>query len=234
MKSIQKIMFKFEQNKLKRFLLIIFSFIILIFLQSSVTFAEEHGAPAVAEEGGESKGSGFIKKDEFLELNAAIEQIGAKMKAKRESLKKLLQEKEHITEPKAFRETVKQIEKEYKELKDLDENIEKKRAIIRFRYPDRGFVKQNKKIKVDSLEEIETEATIDKELDSAIDKMRFQYGHLLRTKKEKINNETIEEEKKITVLPAKKKNSDRMPAESLIEDVPTPENDPTGTVILRK
>jgi prefoldin subunit 5 len=198
-----------------------------IFVFSFNLLAEEH------EGGGESETKGatptdYIKKDEFLELNSAIEQMTAKIKAKKDGLKKLLQEKNEIKDPALFRDTVKKIETEYAELKEIIESAEKKQAILRFRYPDKGFVKQKKKINVQSLEELGAEASIEQDLNEAVDVIRNQYGHILKPKDKVLRNPAQIKEKNEVALPIKSdKNSESMPNAILDED-------PTGTVILRK
>jgi hypothetical protein len=209
--------------KYKTKFLIYMSFVLLSSFKLS---AEEHGGGG-GEEG--SKGSAdYIKKDEYLELNSSIEQLGAKIKAKKDGLKKLLQEKNEIKDPAAFRDTVKKIESEYAELKDLIESAEKKQAILRFRYPDKGFVKQKKKINVESLEELGAEASIDQELDEAIEVIRGQYGHVLKPKEKAVRLPAQTNEKPESVLPSKIEKSKEVPTELNSDE------DPTGTIILRK
>jgi hypothetical protein len=222
-----------------------FIFCILLLVIASINLsAEEHGGggdgangsrEGKGTKGGEStegsegsKGVGdYIKKDEYLELNSSIEQLGAKIKAKKDSLKKLMHEKNEIKDPVAFRDTVKKIESEYVELKEMIESAEKKQAILRFRYPDKGFVKQKKKINVESLEELGVEASIDQELDEAVEVIRNQYGHILKPKEKSVRQPAQTNEKPETKLPAKiEKDQD-------VQEIDADE-DPTGTVILRK
>lgn len=212
-------------------------FFINIFLILIISFninAEDHGGGGGGgeekAEAGEAAAKGtadYIKKDEYLELNSAIEQMSAKIKAKKDSLKRLLHEKNEIKDPAAFRDTVKKIESEYVEVKELIENAEKKQAILRFRYPDKGFVKQKKKINVESLEELGAEASIDQELDEAVEVIRSQYGHILKPKEKATRLPAQISEKHETSLPALSEKHDEA------FDINADE-DPTGTVILRK
>lgn len=206
--------------------------ICFVLLSSFKLSAEEHGGGGGESSGGGEEGSkgsaDYIKKDEYLELNSSIEQLGAKIKAKKDGLKKLLQEKNEIKDPAAFRDTVKKIESEYIELKDLIESAEKKQAILRFRYPDKGFVKQKKKINVESLEELGAEASIDQELDEAIEVIRGQYGHVLKPKEKAARLPAQTNEKPESVLPSKIEKSKESPTELNSDE------DPTGTIILRK
>lgn len=144
----------------------------------------------LAEEGGEEKeepkgeaGGGFIKKDEYLELNSSVEQLNAKIKAKKETLKKLLLDKDHVKDPEAFKEIVKQIETEYRELKETQENVEKKKAMLRYRFPERSFKKQEETAnKIQRLEEMGTEALIEKEMDQLLNIAEKQYQQKVRMK----------------------------------------------------
>jgi hypothetical protein len=154
------------------------------FVYHSVPLLAEEGAAEEAkgsEEGGEEAangkegGGGFIKKDEYLELNSSIEQMNAKIRSKNESLKKLLLDKDHVKDPVAFKDIVKQIQDEYQEIKELTENVEKKKAILRFRFPERSFVKNAEKSKVQHLEEIGVEASIEKEMTQLLRLVEKQY-----------------------------------------------------------
>jgi hypothetical protein len=212
-------------------------FIVWIFLFGISALAEEHGGGSAgksvekAEKAEETKGSAdYIKKDEYLELNSSIEQLAAKIKAKKDSLKKLLQEKNEVKDPSVFRETVKKIETDYGELKELVESAEKKQAILRFRYPDKGFVKQKKKLTVESLDELGAEATIDQELDAAIEVIRNQYGHVLRPKENTDRKPAQTTNGRVETHLPQKQDPSLQPDTPVIDS----EEDPTGTIILRK
>jgi hypothetical protein len=141
-------------------------------------FAEEQAAKAEIEK----EASDFIKKDDYLELNSSIEQMNARIRAKKDTLKKLLLDKDSIKDPVEFKNTVKQIEDEYREINELSENIDKKRAIIRYRFPERSFVKSSEKEKVQRLEEIGSEAIIEKEMNQLFILVENQYGRTVRSK----------------------------------------------------
>ncbi len=156
----------------------------------------EHEAPKT--EGGEAGNEGegkdkgsFIKKDDYLELNSSIEQINAKIKIKRENLKKLLVDKDHAKDPEEFKRLVKEIESEYREINELAENVAKKKAIVRFRFPERSFVKDAEKSKVQHLEELGAEALIEKEMNFLLNVVESQYKTPIRPKalREKVSRE---------------------------------------------
>lgn len=179
---------------LTRLKLLIIGSCLLMMGYSPIVVAEEQGegggkteAPkAESEEGGKEEGAkeggGFIKKDEYLELNAAIEQINAKIRSKNENLKKLLVDKDHAKDPQEFKSLVKEIETEYREINELNENVEKKKAMLRFRFPERSFVKDAEKSKVQHLEEISAEALIEKEMNGLLNVVESQYKTPIRPK----------------------------------------------------
>lgn len=149
-----------------------------------------HGGAKKGEgEGGEGKkeggGGGFIKKDEYLELKSAIEQLSAKIRSKNETLQKLLIDKDHAKDPQEFKGIVKQIETEYRELNELYENVEKKKAIVKYRFPERTFVKGDETTKSQRLEDIGTEAVIEKNLNSLINTVEGTYKMPIRSEAER-------------------------------------------------
>ena len=146
--------------------------------------AEEHSSSAkeesTASEGEESKsekkeGAGYIKKDEYLELNSAIEQLGAKLKSKNENLKKMMQEKDQIKDSLAFKDAVKKIEIEYREIKEINDNIEKKKTILRLRFPERSFVKKDEKLKAEKSEESSLDVVLEKKVNQLLKLVESQY-----------------------------------------------------------
>lgn len=146
--------------------------------------AAEKEAAGESEDGEKSeKGGEFIKKDEFLELNSAVEQLGAKVKSKNENLKKLLTDKDHIKEPEAFKDIVKQIETEYREIKEVLDNIEQKKIILRHRFPERSFVKSGDKAKEEKEDEVVMDSVIEKRVNQLLKLVESQYKGSILPKK---------------------------------------------------
>lgn len=168
-----------------------YSIIILVFLTFSTIIvsaeeheAPEHEAPAESEEGKQKeKGGAFIKKDEFLELNSTMEQLRAKVKSKNENIKKLLADKDHIKDPTAFKDIVKQIETEHREIKEVLDNIEKKKIILRHRFPERSFVKSGEKTKEDKEDEVVMDSVIEKKVNQLLKLVELQYQGSIFPKK---------------------------------------------------
>lgn len=124
---------------------------------------------------------GPSKNDEFVELNSSVEQLRAKIKNKSDNLKKLLVDKDKPMAPVEFKGLVKQIEKEYRELNQWNDELDKKETILRFRFPDRSFVKKkdesNKKL---TLEDIGAEAVLEKEVNDLLRVVESQYQTKVR------------------------------------------------------
>jgi hypothetical protein len=149
----------------------------------------DHGGGSEKEGGDHGGGGGFIKKDEYLEVKSAIEQFNAKIKIKKDELKKLILEKEVTKNPVVFQETEKKIEKVYKEISELYENIDKKQTILRYRFPERTFVKTSEKEKVQKIEEIGAEALIEREVDNLLILVESQYKKNIRPESERVKME---------------------------------------------
>lgn len=155
-----------------------------VVVQGEEQAASEKEVAAESEEDEKSeKGGEFIKKDEFLELNSAVEQLGAKVKSKNENLQKLLSDKDHIKDPTAFKDIVKQIETEYREIKELLDNIEKKKIILRHRFPERSFVKSGDKAKEEKEDEVVMDSVIEKKVNQLLKLVETQYKGSILPKK---------------------------------------------------
>ena len=142
----------------------------------SCLWAEEKPAPKEGEEA-----SGFIKKDEYLELKSAVEQLNAKVRQKKEELKKLLVEKDQIKNPLALKEIGKRIEKEYREINEMLENVDKKQVMLRYRFPERTFERSSNTEKFQKIEDIGAEATVEKQVDDLLGVVETQYKRPIRS-----------------------------------------------------
>lgn len=183
-------------NRLHRFA----KYFLIFFLIPSLLFAEsakEEISKTKKEENeskeGEKEGSsGFIKKDEYLELNSSIEQMSAKIKSRSEDLKKQLLDKEKIKDSSEFKKIVKEIESTYREIKELSETIEKKKAIIRHRFPERSFVRNNDKTKFQNIEDLSEDAILEKQVEQLLAIVETQYQYQIRKKQNPVlNNQRV-------------------------------------------
>lgn len=145
----------------------------------SVFFRVDHAVGESKETTEKESSGGFIKKDEYLELNAAVEQLSAKVKTKNENLKKLLLDKDNVKDSLAFKDIIKQIEIEYREIKDLLDNIEKKKTLLRHRFPERSLVKSGEKMKEQNIEEITVDEVVEKKVKELLKLVDTHYKGLV-------------------------------------------------------
>jgi hypothetical protein len=156
-------------------------------LMSQVSLAEDHGggheAPPEGEHGGGGEGHAEPKKVEaapgWIEIEAQISSLEAKLQAKTRAIEGLIEEKNHlrVNDPQ-LAHVVTEIGKEDRERRKIAEDLEKHKTILHFRFPERGAAKNRKYEKVDikSVDEIESSMSVDGRLNRSLKRMRGQYG----------------------------------------------------------
>jgi chromosome segregation ATPase len=138
--------------------------------------AEEGGS-----EGGKKKASTQLPVSEGTEIEIEIASLQAKIKAKDEDLKGLIGEKEKTDEkdPK-ISGIVKSIAVDYRELRDLEEQLEKQKSMLRFRHPEHSNAlqgpKEKKSKEPETLEKYEKEVRTNQQLDRTLNKVEKVYG----------------------------------------------------------
>lgn len=175
---------------------------LMVFSFPAPVFAEEgakaeaaeggHGAPPAEgkAEGGEEKSEEGGEKaaaptDEFLDLNIAIEQLNSKIRSKNEDLRKALVEKDKVKDPVEFKKIVEEIQKNYREIQEMTEELEKKKAVLRYRFPEKSFVKKSTKTETKDLEEVNAEAVLEEKTDELLEMVETQYQRPIRKKSTK-------------------------------------------------
>ena len=156
-------------------------------LSMEAAFAQEgEGSPAPAEgakptEAG--KAAGPIKDEkatsqqEVLDLHARLMGLKTKISAKKEILKRLVSEKQGLKDNKKSLEIFNEMKSEYKEMqtsiKDYDEHI----AILNYRYPEKGLIKERKyqRIEIKSLDEMEKEFSLQGKIKKTLTRVRQQF-----------------------------------------------------------
>ena len=116
---------------------------------------------------------------EWLKMQNDLNSLQAKVKAKQESIRGLVNEKNRVQDPKQVKQILDTMAAEYKEMRKLTEEYEKQRTILLFRYPDKGKVgsRSYEKIQLKSLEDMDTEFGVEGRLNKGLKKMRQQYGN---------------------------------------------------------
>jgi hypothetical protein len=165
-----------EANTMRLWFLNIIIGVFLFFTGPSLLRAE-----GGAEEGGSHGEKVQVKAEkklaELMTLQNEIQGLESNVRAKKENLKKLLEEKQHSSNPTQSRELIKAIEKEYKDFRESDERLENKRTQMRFRFPEKGTSEKKESAAVgESLKEVELEASADSEAREIISLLRKKYG----------------------------------------------------------
>lgn len=142
------------------------------------------GHEAAAESGGEhgsgEKDSGEAKPKiaPWAETEAKLAELSAKVANKKSVIEQLIAEKNHLApNSPQLKEVVQQIVKEHKSLKQLIEDYEKNRNILKYRFPERGNLEERKyqKLELKSVEELEKAIGVDGKLNRNMAKIKKVY-----------------------------------------------------------
>jgi hypothetical protein len=131
---------------------------------------KEGAAPAA----GNAKGPELPEWSDLLNKVAATK---AKIVQKEDVIKKLVLEKSHASSEHS-QYYIKQLIEEHKLLNELKAHYEKQRSLFKYRYPEK-FRQEGRKydrMKVQTLEEMETQMGIDGQLDRSLKRVRSKFG----------------------------------------------------------
>lgn len=178
-------------------------------------FANEHAAPAEGGGHGEKNEPPKISPPEWMELQTDIQSLAGKIKAKQDNLIRLFSGGGgaaggggHGAPPAGGEhgggggaapaghgggagggenmQNAAEINKEHKELRDLITEYDKKRTILRYRYPEAGAAsdRKYKRIELKSLDELKTETVMEKRLRQTSEKVKKVYNYQDKDKEE--------------------------------------------------
>ena len=178
------------KGKLEIFFRLPLSVLILLVVMGAPQFSlakeDAHGGggghEAPAEASGEGHEAGAKKVEEapgWLEIEAQISSLEAKVQSKTRAIESLIEEKNHLKAgDSSLSEVVKQLGQEDRERRKLAEELEKQKTILAFRFPERGAAKNRKyqKVEIKSISEIEANMGVDGRLNRSVKRMRSQYG----------------------------------------------------------
>lgn len=139
-------------------------------------------APVVANEGGgekkEEKQETKSTPPEWVEIQARLATLKAKISSKEKIVKEMIAAKQTEKDPKKSVEIVETLKREHRELRIATEEYEKERNLLRYRFPEKGLKEQQryKRVEVRSIDEMETAMSLDGRLNRALGKVRRQYG----------------------------------------------------------
>lgn len=160
----------------------VLKFSLILLTASSIAFANEGGGHG----GGEAKegeGKGEEKKEvksaeeSYAAVAAKVQALEAKVQSAEEELKKLIEEKQHTKDPAKLNEIVKQMLTLHKQLKENAKEYDQQRALLRYRYPEKGLTEKREyeRVEVKSLEEMESQMSLSSSVKKTMKKVRTQY-----------------------------------------------------------
>lgn len=181
--------------------------------------AEEHGGGG---EGGHGGGDAKDVKSEkpqlpaWADLGNKIAGISAKIKAKQAVIDKLISDKKALPpNSPQVKDLADQLVKEHKELVKLNEDFEKQKSILRYRYPERGLMieRQYKRENIQTIEQLENQQGVDGKLNRSLLRMRSQYGidPQVAAKLKRGEEKKAKPEKKAPEAPVKSIDAEEVP-----------------------
>lgn len=194
--------------------------ILIVFsLVTTLASANDHEAPA--EEGhGEAKAEAApaahpVNLTPWVEVEAKIQELSAKVKTKQANLIKLFEEKNHLANNSPeLKVKVQEIVKEHAEMRSLAAEYDKQLNLLKYRFPERNAKAARKydRFEIKSVDDMEQAMGVDGKLTRNLRKVRSQY----RTQKRDMASEAVGE---VTPTTLKKQ-------EGSIED--------SGSIIMHK
>ena len=150
-------------------------------LSADISLAQEgEGAPAPTEGAKAAKPVKDEKasaQQEVLDLQARLQGLKTKISAKKENLKKLIIEKQGMKDEKKSLEIFKEMKSEYKEMETSIKDYGEKLALLHYRYPEKGLIKERKyeRIEIKSLDEMENEFSLQGKIKKSMARVRQQF-----------------------------------------------------------
>lgn len=151
---------------------------LMLLTVSSMAFANEGGGEAKEGEGkAEEKKEVKSAEESYAAVAAKVQGLEAKVQSAEEELKKLIEEKQHTKDPAKLNEIVKQMLTLHKQLKENAKEYDQQRALLRYRYPEKGLTEKREyeRVEVKSLEEMESQQSLSSSVKRTMKKVRTQY-----------------------------------------------------------
>lgn len=151
-------------------------------------------APAEGAKEGEAAKPGPPKKEEVstqqevLELQARLQGLKTKIAAKKDGLKKLIEEKQFNKDEKQSLDTFNQMKSEYKDLQASIKEYDEQLSLLNYRYPEKGLNKERKyeRIEVKSLDELERQFSLEGKIKKTMARVRQQFPNKKSNKGSKV------------------------------------------------
>lgn len=183
---------------------ILFLAVAVVGLGFSASASEE------VKEGDKKESKPEIKREEdWNVVQARVSGLETKVKAGQEEINKLILEKNQTKDSARSQEIIEQLVQLHKQLKENVKEYDQQRALLKYRYPERGLKDERvyERIDVKSLPEMESQMNLSHMVTRTMNKVRSQY-------------ETPEERKaRLEKKENSEKTQSRPPAANLIDPV---------------
>lgn len=115
---------------------------------------------------------------EWMDVVSSLSSQKAKIKSKEDTIKEIIQHKNHAKNKAAAEGLVAELLKEHKELTKLLEEYNTNAQLLKYRYPDVGITEKRKyeKLEVKSLDDFEQGQTIEGQIKKTVSKLKTHYG----------------------------------------------------------
>lgn len=139
--------------------------------------------PALANEGGGEGGGEAAKSEkggmpEWAEIQNRLQTLRAKVTAKEKIVRELIRDKQNEKDARKSVEIVENLKREHREFEAAAEEYEQQRNLLKYRFPEKGLKEERRYRRVDvrSLDEMETQMSMEGQLKKSLGKVRQQYG----------------------------------------------------------
>lgn len=140
----------------------------------------EHGgaAPPSAEKISFEEKQQQERTKEWMDVVSSLSSLKTKIKSKEDTIKEIIQHKNHAKTKAEAEALVGELLREHKELTKLLEDYNQSAQLLKYRYPDVGITEKRKyeKIQIKSLDEYEESQTIEGQVKKTVAKVKTHYG----------------------------------------------------------
>lgn len=197
---------KIERKPFEHLIKLVFIEVLCLFISTS-SYSNTKNEESAKNEN-ESASKELVRKpreqknfDEWLDLSSKLEKFLTRVKAKKQAISDLVNEKNKEKDPDQLAKITKSLGHIHKEYVEMVGEYEKLRNFILYRFPERANEQKRvyKKIDSESLEDIETKGGIEGQLISVTRKLKKQYPLDKKRGPDKINENKSLSEKSVDV-----------------------------------
>lgn len=118
--------------------------------------------------------------ESFNVVQARVLGLEAKVRSAENEIKKLIEEKQRTKDPEKQNEVIRQMISVHKQLESLAKEYDQQRALLNYRYPEKGQSEKRKyqRHEVKSIEEMEGQMSLSKSVQKTMKKVRTQYENV--------------------------------------------------------